>query len=306
MGGILGQVRQPAAGNGLFTSSGSDFIQTVQQTDPLVGPAGVRDFPRQPDFPAGLQRASCHLEVLIPSLNEARRLPYTLVRTIEYLEAQAYSSSIVVVDNGSIDQTVDLVTQVRSVHVPVRVIGCAQPGKGAAVRRGIRTSRARFVGYMDADLATPIETLDIIVPLLETGSQAVVGSRRVDGAFLAQRQSFLRHAGGVAFRMMAHRLIRGIADTQCGFKFFAGDLARTVARQLRIDGFAFDVELLWAIVERGIAVTEVPVMWSDSKDSTLRVRADGARAVADMFHLARRTSGLCPRWSSSPGARSCL
>jgi glycosyltransferase involved in cell wall biosynthesis len=227
------------------------------------------------------------------------------MRTIEYLEAQEYSSSLVVIDNGSIDRTVDLVTQVRSVRVPVSVIGCAQPGKGAAVRRGIRTSRARFVGYMDADLATPIETLDVIVPMLETGAQAVVGSRRVDGAVLVHRQSFLRHAGGMAFRMMARRLVSEIADTQCGFKFFAGDLARTVASQLRIDGFAFDVELLWAIVQRGVAVTEVPVMWSDGEDSTLRVKADGARAVVDVFHLARGMSRLCRRWSSWPGARSC-
>ena len=107
------------------------------------------------EVPDELRRPSCHLEVLIPSLNEARRLPDTLARTIEYLETQTYSSSLVVIDNGSIDQTVDLASKVRSDHVSVSVIGCAQRGKGAAVRRGFHTSRARFVGYMDADLATP-------------------------------------------------------------------------------------------------------------------------------------------------------
>ena len=243
---------------------------------------------QQPDFPAGLLRAPCHLEVLIPSLNEARRLPSTLMRTIEYLETQPYSSSLVVIDNGSTDQTVDLVAGVQSGRVPVSVIGCAQPGKGAAVRRGIHTSRARFIGYMDADLATPIETLDVVVPLLETGCQAVVGSRRVNGAVLAQRQSFLRLAGGMAFRAMANLVLRGIADTQCGFKFFAGDLARAIACQLSIDGFAFDIELLWAVTRRNIPVREVPVVWSDRKGSTLQVRADGARAVADVFRLVRR------------------
>jgi glycosyltransferase involved in cell wall biosynthesis len=242
----------------------------------------------QADIPTTLLRASCDLEILIPTLNEARRLPETLMRTIEYLEAQTYSSSVVVIDNGSIDQTVDLAARVRSSQVPVSVIGCAQPGKGAAVRRGICTSRARFVGYMDADLATPIETLDIVVPLLETGCQAVVGSRRVAGAMLAQRQPFRRLMGGLAFRMMANRVLHGIADTQCGFKFFAGDLVRTVACQLSIDGFAFDIELLWSVIRSGVPVTEVPVVWSDREGSTLRAMTDGTRAVADVLRLTRR------------------
>jgi dolichyl-phosphate beta-glucosyltransferase len=242
----------------------------------------------QPNLPAGLLRAQCVLEILIPSLNEALRLPATLTRTIEYLEAQTYSSSIVVVDNGSIDRTVDVATAVSSRNVPVTVIGCAQPGKGAAVRRGIRTSRAQYVGFMDADLATPIETLDVVVPLLENGCQAVVGSRRAEGAVLAERQPFLRTMGGMAFRAMVNQVVRGITDTQCGFKFFAGDLARSVAQTLSIDGFAFDIELLSAIAQQGVSITEVPVVWSNQKGSTLRAGTDGARAVADVLRLARR------------------
>ncbi len=237
-----------------------------------------------------LRRPPCHLEVLMPSLNEARRLPDTLARTVAYLEAQPYSSSIVVIDNGSVDRTVDVASSTPSGRVPVRVIGCAQRGKGAAVRRGIDTSQARYVGYMDADLATPVETLDVVMPLLEAGSQAVVGSRRIDGAVLGRRQPLLRSAGGLVFRMMAAMLLRGIADTQCGFKFFAGDLARAVARQLSIDGFAFDVELLCAIARQGIGVTEIPVEWSDQQGSTLRVLTDGRRALADLFNLLRPTS----------------
>jgi dolichyl-phosphate beta-glucosyltransferase len=238
-------------------------------------------------IPANLLRSPRHLEVLIPARNEAQRLPRTLMRTVEYLEAQPYSSSVVVVDNDSVDQTVDLASQVRSDRVLVNVIGCAQRGKGAAVRRGILTSRARFLGYMDADLATPIETLDFVLPLLETDCQAVVGSRRVGGAVYAERQPAHRVVSSMIFRTVASRVAPGFADTQCGFKFFAGDLARAAARRLRIDGFAFDVELLRAVTEMGVAVKEIPVVWSDRKGSTLRV-LDGARAVADVLHLARR------------------
>jgi dolichyl-phosphate beta-glucosyltransferase len=256
----------------------------------LACPPDVADAGSEPDFPVGLLRPSCYLEILIPSRNEARRLPSTLTRTIEYLEAQPYSSSVVVIDNNSIDHTVDLASGVRSRNVQVSVIGCAQPGKGAAVRRGIRTSRAQFVGYMDADLATPIETLDVVIPLLEDGCQAVVGSRRIEGAVLAERQPFVRVVGGMAFRAMVNQVVRGVNDTQCGFKFFDGDLARIVARMLSIDGFAFDIELLSAVARRGIPITEVPVVWSNKKGSTLRAATDGARAVADVLRLARRMS----------------
>jgi len=91
------------------------------------------------------------------------------------------------------------------------------------------------------------------------------------------------------FRAMANRVIPGFTDTQCGFKFFAGDVARVAARHLRIDGFAFDVELLRAIVDMGVKVREVPVVWSDKEGSTLRALRDGTRAAADVFRLARGT-----------------
>jgi dolichyl-phosphate beta-glucosyltransferase len=210
------------------------------------------------------------------------------MRMIRYLEQQPYSSSLVVVDNGSVDRTVDLVRRLRSPSVAVDVIGCAQPGKGAAVRRGILTSRARFIGFKDADLATPIETLDFVIPLLEGGCQAVVGSRRVGGATYAERQSSNRFIGSLLFREIAHWILPGITDTQCGFKFFDGNLARTIAEQLHVEGFAFDVELLRAVGEMGVGIAEIPVVWSEQEGSTLHALKDGVRAAADVVRLAHR------------------
>src|SRR4029077_4314837 len=115
-------------------------------------------------------------------------------------------SAVVVIDNGSFDKTADLALSAWSDRVPVHLIGCARPGKGAAVRRGILTSRASFIGYMDADLATPIETLDVVVPLLPD-SRAVVGSRRMTGAVLARRQPVHRTVGSMVFRAMAQRVL---------------------------------------------------------------------------------------------------
>jgi dolichyl-phosphate beta-glucosyltransferase len=243
----------------------------------------------EPYLPAALLRAVCDLEILIPSLNEAHRLPDTLTRTIEYLEARPYSSSVVVIDNGSVDQTSDLAARSWSSRVPVVLTGCAQPGKGAAVRRGFLTSRARFVGYMDADLATPIETLDVVIPLLDD-FPVVVGSRRISGAMFATRQPAHRVVSGMMFRAVANRVLPGLSDTQCGFKFFSGDLVRTVARRLRIDGFAFDVELLRAMRDMNVPIKEVPVVWSNKEGSTLRSLRDGTRAAADVLRIARGKS----------------
>jgi dolichyl-phosphate beta-glucosyltransferase len=239
------------------------------------------------DLPTAVLRAACDLEILIPSLNEAHRLPHTLTRTIEYLEAQPYSSSVVVIDNGSVDQTSDLAARTWSERVPVVLTGCAQPGKGAAVRRGFLTSQARFVGYMDADLATPIETLDVVVPLLDA-CPVVVGSRRISGAAFVARQPAHRVVSGMMFRAVVNRVLPGLSDTQCGFKFFAGDLIRGVARRLRVDGFAFDVELLRAIADLGVPIKEIPVVWSNKDGSTLRSFPDGTRAAADVLRIVRR------------------
>jgi dolichyl-phosphate beta-glucosyltransferase len=239
-------------------------------------------------IPLSLLRSPCHLEVMIPARNEAMRLPHSLGHTLQYLEAQPYSSSLVVIDNGSADDTVDLVSRTRSKRVAVDVIGCAERGKGSAVRRGILTSRARFVGYMDADLATPIETLDLVLPLLEGGYQAVVGSRHVNGAVLAERQPTNRVLGGMVFRAMVRHVLPGIADTQCGFKFFSGGLAQAVARDLHLAGFAFDIEFLRRVIELGMPVKEIPVVWSDGDGSTLHLLRDGAHAAMDVLRLARR------------------
>jgi dolichyl-phosphate beta-glucosyltransferase len=274
-------------------------------TRPLLSPESLQRFDgharetmstivADPDIPTAVLRASSYLEIVIPARDEVRRLPHTLMQTIQYLEAQPYSSSIVVIDNGSVDQTSDLVARTSSDRVPVRLAGCAQPGKGAAVRRGILTSSARFIGYMDADLATPIETLDIAIPLLEE-FQVVIGSRRISGAAFAKRQPVYRSASSLAFRMLAQRVLPGFADTQCGFKFFPGEVARVAARQLRIDGFAFDVELLRVIVDMGVPIREIPVVWSDKEGSTLRSLRDGVRAAVDVFRLTQGRSARCPR-----------
>ncbi|MGO9971268.1 MAG: glycosyltransferase [Solirubrobacteraceae bacterium] len=228
--------------------------------------------------------------MIIPAFNEERRLPRTLATVVEHLASRPWSSTVVVVDNNSADRTAETVEQFRAADVPVFVIGCSRPGKGAAVRRGILTSSARFIGFVDADNSTPITTLDEAMALLHEGCDAVVASRRSPGSQYVVEQSPLRQGGRWLYRRIAGRILESFSDTQCGFKFFDGPVAREIAQSCTIDGFAFDVELLALLVRTGHIVAEVPVAWSDMPGSTFSAWRDGLRSLTDVALITRSSS----------------
>jgi glycosyltransferase involved in cell wall biosynthesis len=228
-------------------------------------------------------------------LNEERRLPDTLRRTVEYLERRPWTSSILVVDNGSVDATVDLARRPSNTKVRIDVLGCSVRGKGAAVRRGIEWSHARYVGFMDADLATPIETLDTVMSLLEDGAAAVIASRRAPFAGYEGLQSVTRRAGGAFFRLCFRSVVANVADTQCGFKFFSGDVARQFIGGCSINGFVFDVELLARLQDAHYDIREVPVVWTDGPGSTFRLKRDGFAALTDVARIIRSMGPLLGR-----------
>ena len=235
-------------------------------------------------------RTVVDLEVVIPAYNEAERLPVTLEATAAFLQALPWSSRIVVVDNGSVDDTSTVVRRFSrsGTDVDITLLGCAQPGKGAAVRRGLLSSRARYAGFIDADLATPISTLERAMPLLEAGAAAVIASRHVPGAEFIRPQQLGRRLGGGAFRFMTRRMVQGIADTQCGFKFFDLAAAKRALVECRTMGFAFDVELLQRMQSQGGSILELPVAWTDGPASTFRPVRDGLAS----FHAVRQMARL--------------
>lgn len=226
------------------------------------------------------------VEVVIPAYNEMRRLPDTLRQTISYLEAAPWRSRIVVVDNGSVDGTAEVALRIGSGRtVPVDVIGCARPGKGAAVRRGLLSGRAPFVGFFDADLATPLDTLERALCHLRAGAAAVVASRHMPGSQIVQRQPFGRRLGGKAFRLATHRVVKGVHDTQCGFKFFERSAVTRALVQCRTTGFAFDAELLARIQHDGGRILELPIAWTDGAASTFRPFRDGLASFSAIWRM---------------------
>lgn len=233
-------------------------------------------------------RSAVDLEVIVPAYNEAERISTTLLKTVEFLESQPWSSRVVVVDNGSSDDTGSLVRRFangRTGCIPVTLIGCVRPGKGAAVRRGILSGTSRFTGFFDADMATPVETLSVAMGHLEQGAAAVIASRHCPGSTFVRRQPLGRRLGGMAFRALARSVVHEIYDTQCGFKFFDRRAINQALVQCRSTGFAFDVELLHRLQCEGGEIVEIPVAWTDSPASTFRPFRDGAASFSSVLQM---------------------
>lgn len=224
------------------------------------------------------------LEIVIPARNEAGRLPEGLTALCAKAAALPLRTAILVVDSASTDGTGDLVRAWPG-PVPVGLLRCHRAGKGIAVQAGLLATRAPFVGFCDADMATDLSALDAALTLLASGRRVVIGSRALDASVVEDRHSATRRVGAALFRALARRVVPDVTDTQCGFKFFDGPLARAAAKALRTPGFAFDVELLAACKRLGATVTEIPVSWRDMPGSTFSVQRHSATAFRDVVSI---------------------
>jgi hypothetical protein len=141
---------------------------------------------------------------------------------------------------------------------------------------------------MDADLATPIDTLDTVMPMLQEGTKAVIGSRYLKDSTVLTKPSIVRRIGSRGYKLFVGSLVTNLKDTQCGFKFFDAELVRNVIADCEITGFTFDVELLAAIQHHGYQVEEIPVAWNSRDGSTFRIIEDGLVAARDLLALHRK------------------
>jgi glycosyltransferase involved in cell wall biosynthesis len=228
-------------------------------------------------------------EIVVPARNEADRLPEGLAALCRKAATLPLRTAILVVDSASTDATGHIVRNWSAGPVPVRLLRCRQPGKGIAVRAGLLATRAPFVGYCDADMATDLGAMDTVLRLLAAGYGAVIGSRAHQASVVEDRHSPARKVGATVFRTLARGIVPGVTDTQCGFKFFSGPLARAAALQLRTAGFAFDIELIANCLRLGATLTEIPVRWQDVPGSTFSVRRHSASAFRDMASIWLRS-----------------
>lgn len=227
------------------------------------------------------------LSVVVPAYKEQSRLGATLGRILDYLEDRGESHEVLVVDDGSPDATAAVAEAyadrgVRTLRLP------ENRGKGAALRAGVLASRGERVLLTDADLSTPIQDLERLEPHLEK-SPVVVGSRAVADSRLVRRQPRYRELMGKAFNHLVQLLtVRGIRDTQCGFKLLEGDLARELFADLEVERFAYDVELLWLAQRRGHSIAEVGVTWVNSPDTRVSAIRDSFQMLGDILRMRWR------------------
>lgn len=225
------------------------------------------------------------IEIVVPAHNEARRLPAGLAALCEKAATLPLRPAILVVDSASTDATSQVVRDWPAGPVPVRLLRCQRPGKGLAVRAGLLATRAPFVGFCDADMATDLSALDVAISLLAAGNPMVIGSRGLASSVVEYRHSAVRKVGATAFRALARQIVPGVTDTQCGFKFFSGPLARAAALPLRAAGFAFDIELIATCQRLGATMTEIPVHWRDVPGSTFSVPRHSASTLLDVVSI---------------------
>ncbi len=228
--------------------------------------------------------------VVIPAFNEAGRLPRYLDEIVAYFESRIDGYEVVVVDDGSRDDTVAAVEKFSVAHPAVRVVSLtANQGKGAAVRTGMLHARGQCRLFTDADGATPISELKRLEPLLGASADVVIGSRGLGDPAVAIVARPHRVAAGRIFNWLVARLgLPEISDSQCGFKAFTAAAADAIFPHVRTRGFGFDVELLLIARAAGFRIVETAVNWTDQPGSKVGVLKDGPRMLWQIVRARAR------------------
>jgi dolichyl-phosphate beta-glucosyltransferase len=225
------------------------------------------------------------LSVVIPCFNESERILPTLAAMAVHVSELGLDWELLISDDGSSDGTADLVEALGWQNL--RVLRHANTGKGGAVRRGVLEARGEMILFADADNSTPIEELPKLITKLNEGFEVVIGSRAAEGAEEHDRSLKRQITSGVLRGVV--RLSSGIQvkDTQCGFKLFRHDAARTLFGAQRTMKFTFDLEILYLARKFGFGVAEVPVQWFDAPGSKVNAVRDGLRFLRDIRRIVR-------------------
>ena len=222
--------------------------------------------------------------IVIPAYNESARLGATLEKVLAYVHAQGWDAEVIVVNDGSRDNTAEIVRSFAAKDPALRLVeNPGNRGKGYSVRNGMLNARGSIVLFSDADLSSPIEEAPKLFEALERGADIAIGSRWLRAETQTQRQPLHRQLFGRIFNLVL-RLTLGLqfADTQCGFKAFTRHAAQTVFQLQTIERWGFDPEILFIALKRGFRVVEVPVSWGHDERTRMSYLKDGAKMLEEI------------------------
>lgn len=238
------------------------------------------------------------LSIIIPAYNEEARLPASLDCILDWLEQQPFDAEILIVENGSCDGTNDVARRYAHQHHFIHLLHSIK-GKGAAVRTGMLAGRGSYLFICDSDLSMPIQELDKFLHQM-VNCDIAIGSREASGAVRYDEPTY-RHLMGRVFNLLVRvATVPDLSDTQCGFKLFARSAARQLFRQQRIDGWTFDVEILYLALRNGYVVKEIPIDWHFDADSRVAPLRDTIHMLSDIFLI--RWNDWRGRYSTSNAA----
>ena len=229
--------------------------------------------------------------VVIPCYNEAARIEQTLRLTLDYLREASPQSELILVNDGSTDATPEIARQVlATAETDTQLLeNCPNGGKGAAVRGGLLAAQRAIGLFFDADLSTPLsETPKVIQPIANGDVDLAFGSRALDRSLIGIHQPWRREYAGRVFNLLVRAAtFLPFSDTQCGFKAFRLEACRPILESARVNGFAFDVELLFLAQRAGLRVREIPVRWNHAEGSKVDFFRDSLRMLREVIALRR-------------------
>ena len=231
------------------------------------------------------------LSIIIPAYNESADIETAMEAAEAYLRDSGLRGEVIVVDDGSRDDTAELVARYAETHPAVRLLrNDRNRGKGHSVRHGALEARGEVILFSDADRSTPFsEAPKLLAAMRSGGADVAIGSRALPESRIERPQPWLRRVMGWVFRGLVRLIVlRGLRDTQCGFKAFRAAAAREVFRRQTLEGFAFDVEVLFIARKLGYHIAEVPVLWRDSHDSRVHPVRDPVRMFLDLLRIRLR------------------
>jgi len=226
---------------------------------------------------------SLDLSIVIPSYNEEKRLPATLQRIAAYLKASGHKGEVIVVDDGSTDQTAKVAESFQGQIETLRVVSNGRNrGKGYSVRHGALEAYGEIVLFTDADLSAPIEEADKLLTKMDEYDVAI-GSRAVNRALIEVNESRFREFAGIVFNRIVRLILHlPFVDTQCGFKAFRREKCKIIFEQQTIERFGFDPELLYLARHHGLRTVDVAVRWAHSPATKISMWRDSLQMFLDV------------------------